>query len=466
MKLIRLTQSPSGTNDSDLCIFNSTINEDMIITPDSQIALQNISFEVLQLPLVITATNNRIVISINGTYTATVELTENEYKVEQFETFIFDFLLTLNAGLTFTATVLGTEFDVYLNNANFLRINLQRGDIGTSNLELKNISENAGVYSRSIIGTGNDAFLFGRTPMARGAGYFRARIPNVPIHNGMILGLTNVAKSSSTATIGIADIKYGIRVNSSHYFTIVDGVETQVAGPVAPSNNDIIEVHVDLGDIVIGYYTALDTIINELVNVADYRTLADTKNLYPCLVIEGSAADNNQVDEVVFAASPYDDGDGIYSSSTSLLAAPQPYTGEYNWSLTFETLEIAQNFGFPNQTTPTINNTIDDGILRAPKKFDQNNHHDHFVIQIDNLKLKTYDDEIAGRLNILAVTSESDENLIFRFRPPYPLFLDIDNNQTQTMRNIKMKVLDENLDIITTVGKSQATLLFKDKNEN
>ena len=34
------------------------------------------------------------------------------------------------------------------------------------------------------------------------------------------------------------------------------------------------------------------------------------------------------------------------------------------------------------------------------------------------------------------------------------------------MRNIKMKVLDENLEIITTVGKSQATLLFKDKNEN
>ena len=66
-------------------------------------------------------------------------------------------------------------------------------------------------------------------------------------------------------------------------------------------------------------------------------------------------------------------------------------------------------------------------------------------------------------MNILAVTSETSNDLNYRFRPPYPTFLDIDNYQPITLRNIRMKVLDEDLNVIKTVVESQATLLFKSK---
>jgi hypothetical protein len=463
MKLIRMTHEPAGTNEKDKLIFNSTINEDMLIKPDSKVALQSISFETFNKDLIVNASNNTVRVNINGTYNANFELEEETYRSHEFDNFINDMEIKFNGGLAFNETVLGTEFAVYINSANFLRIDFQRGDIGTEDLELKNVQEVAGTYTRLEAGTGNNAFIYGRVPIARGAGYLRARIPNVPNNpDGVMLGLTSDAKSDQTNFINTEDIKYGIRVDNNSYYYIVNGVETQVAD--TPTNGDILEVQIDLGDIRIGYYNVGDININEIHAVSDFRDFPDTKNLYPAIVLQDQPVNNVSVDEVSFAGTPYED-DLQNVAKVSGLDAPEPYTGTYQWFVEWATLDFAQNLGFNTRITPTIKSDVDLGVLRAPKKFDQNNHHDHFVIELDNINLKSYDDEKKGRLNILAVTSETDDNLIFRFRPPYPTFMDIDNANPMTMRNIRMKVLDENLEIIESVGKSVAVLLFKDKDE-
>ena len=138
----------------------------------------------------------------------------------------------------------------------------------------------------------------------------------------------------------------------------------------------------------------------------------------------------------------------------------------YTFSLLFINLSFANRLGFATEQTASV--TVEEvnlNDLRGTTKFNTAGINDHFVVEMENINLDTYDNTRKGKFNILAVTSVADENKIYRYVPPYPIFLDIKNNQPLSMRNIKLKVLDENLDLIKTVGTSVATILFKEKGE-
>jgi len=470
MKLIRCTHEPPANKQHDKLIFNSNLNEDLNIDKNSQVALQSISFEAFNKDFVVNSTNAEITFNIvndSTAYERTVFTEERTYRPSEFGFFTEILSDDLNSGLDFISPFMGLEFRAYLGDNNHLNVEMARGELGTDRLLFKNVSEAGGQYTPDVVPINNNCFMFMRKRLCRGCGYLR--IVNVDRTQDFFMGLTEEPFSSQDTNVDFDDIKYGIKLDSlsNTYQKIVNGVATATAE--VPQDNDTVEIHIDQGDLDIGFYRNGSNVFIQIESIPDYIDISGNNILYPVVVLENQ---NTILSGYDFTETPFEDPQVSITSAlvtndllVTHLNAPTPGTNDFQFNLEFETLEFAQNLGFLDRITQTVNIYGDPSTLIAPKKFDQNNHHDHFIVELDNVLLKSYDDQKKGRLNILAVTSESDENLIFRFRPPYPTFMDIDNLNKMSMRNIRMKVLDENLEIIETVGKSVAVLLFKDKDE-
>ena len=80
MKLLRLT-----TNKSD-CVFNETLNEDLILQPNSKIALKNISIQSNKSKIQITGVNDTIRYKLKGNNDASLvvcHLSHRNYPVRK-----------------------------------------------------------------------------------------------------------------------------------------------------------------------------------------------------------------------------------------------------------------------------------------------------------------------------------------------------------------------------------------------
>ena len=106
---------------------------------------------------------------------------------------------------------------------------------------------------------------------------------------------------------------------------------------------------------------------------------------------------------------------------------------------------------------------------------------DNFVVVLDSNPLESFDaskfdytserfsnnkypNQMRGRrFNILATIPKNDNSGYLEFVAPVPTFIDLDNKYRQNIKNIKVRVLDKNLDSLTTVGTSLLTLLVDDK---
>ena len=65
------------------------------------------------------------------------------------------------------------------------------------------------------------------------------------------------------------------------------------------------------------------------------------------------------------------------------------------------------------------------------------------------------------RLNILATIPKNDNSGYLEFVSQVPTFIDLDNKYPQELKNIKVRVLDKNLQPIKTIGTSIMTLLIQ-----
>jgi len=79
----------------------------------------------------------------------------------------------------------------------------------------------------------------------------------------------------------------------------------------------------------------------------------------------------------------------------------------------------------------------------------------------DNINFKTYSNR-GRRLNILATIPINDNSGIVEYEPNELTFIDFDNRFPQSLKNIKLRVLDKDFNEIRTKGESILTLLIKD----
>ena len=64
------------------------------------------------------------------------------------------------------------------------------------------------------------------------------------------------------------------------------------------------------------------------------------------------------------------------------------------------------------------------------------------------------------RLNILATIPKNDNSGFLEYEPNELTYIDFDLSQNQVLKNLELRVLNKNLDPLTTFGLSIMTLLI------
>jgi hypothetical protein len=485
MKLVKLTQKPPDDKVSDFCIFNSFLDQDLIINENSQVALQSISFTLDQDDIVITADNQTINVTlINDGVTVNYDiyLLEGVYNRSNYQDFFNDFTFALNQGIPFTSNFLGTEFDCRLSrNESIFVMDYLRGDVGIKNLEFVNVDVDGVAYKNDTApGSGESSFMFIRDKMCRGAGFWRVQNSNVD--SNVSIGLMTRALNDNDTRINPNEVVFGLRLKlntpgNETYEYILNGQATESAYNAL--QGDTMEIRINNGDLEIGFYRFNTTqFFNVVTNAGDLTKLENlfengrNRSLYPfCQLIQN----NSEITKPLFAATPYEDIISRNDFNASLadvtnyhtnLYAPEPNNNnDYTFIITFLDLELALICGFLRQEQTTVVLSGNQQDLRAVKKFDTALVNENFVVEMENMVLDAYSDQKKGRFSILSSFAVENDLNTYRYTAPYPTFLDIKNNNPLTLRNIRMRVLDGDLEPIETEGLSNAVLLFKDKDE-
>ena len=100
MKLIRLvTEDPTA-------LFDNTFNEDLVVEPNSKLALQSLSIETENNVIIINSSNNEISYQSTTGFTKTIDLDHATYTRANYEDLFTDITNKLNDSVGFTT---GTE---------------------------------------------------------------------------------------------------------------------------------------------------------------------------------------------------------------------------------------------------------------------------------------------------------------------------------------------------------------------
>lgn len=302
VKLIRLT---SENLDGHI---DSTFNQDIIVKPESQIALRNITMKTEKTNLVIDGSNDKITFNLNTNVTPsterTVTLNHNdantpEYNANNYKVLFQDIENKMNATLDVTYTgvavnkEMGGQFRVAEDSNTRVTIECQqspynaRRDNMIANIARTTLDDGSIGAGLTTAGTGqvtiftklagqandnnNDYMTYVNTPLAKGGGLYRAKVYRMENdggadnQNGFVMGLTTTNPSSylsPTVSLQDAQINYGVHLpnKTANYNTIADGVFTATA--IAGENNvgagngqmDVIDFVVSKGRIECNIY--------------------------------------------------------------------------------------------------------------------------------------------------------------------------------------------------------------------
>ncbi len=135
----------------------------------------------------------------------------------------------------------------------------------------------------------------------------------------------------------------------------------------------------------------------------------------------------------------------------------EEYEAEIVWRLVFSK-ELSEFLGFNDNeiNLQTIN------FLWEAKNVTRYSGSDAYIVELNNLQLESYDTQEQQRKSILSVITNENGNVKdFRHESNNLIFISINNNFPISLRNINLKVYDDNYNDITTTGKANLTLLFK-----
>ena len=458
MKIIRLT------SESVSAVFDSYFNEDIRIEADSKIALCNASLESKSKTMIINGDNDNITFQLvpadgsgfGGTHSITlIHSGVNNYNANNFQILLDDIQLKMNQA-----------------------IGARRG------------AEIGGDPASNT----NESFTYYQHHLTQGAGIFRTKIRRLNDGDaetekcGWIMGLTDVSiplTLDGNAIFPNADIKYGMAVGRTDqsYQKIENGVFTPAVGlPNYVGNNDgandIIELCIEFGSIKGRIYR--EGVANPIE--AFSVPYDGTTNYFPFLIFRGDS--NDRLKFVRITSDPYidpptltignefNDPEMSVPSGVSAPPAPQSNTRPTFQMLNFESLSLSRFLGFENIRQPVNGfNLVRNFLFSGDNKFELTDTADAFLVLLDNIQLKSYDDfdkngfGKGGRKNIISVIPQSDSNETVIYEPNSFIFVDLDNTNAINIRNIKARILKNDYSPITTSGLSTLTLLIKNKNE-
>ena len=529
MRLIRLYKDyeaniPLGR----IANFNNNFQSDLVLAPNSQIALQSIAIDTVDPAFTIDASNNELKWNIDEDDDKSFLINTGEYNSANVASLLTILTEGFNASTGFDMyTEAPALLVMYLGMEWFVEIDIPKGsviDIGykigdlywtapaslrrATNITIEEVDEDRETYELG----GADA-AYGSTTLvkniintkyiSRGCGCVRSQGMLMDNNgqfqftgNGFIVGLLSDG-DLNPEDITISDIKYGIWYSlfdeaQRRYRVIVNGVvstsaDEQPTYTQADPTNDIQEVMINEDEILFNIYqngTAQPVVLNsdEGVGLGNGGVVPyNGEKLYPVLVFF-SGSDFCSVDNFICTESPYQSRptvpNGYYPDFGHAL---QPVPKDANTSLTevsennleFETTGIAEFFGFDDKfngiyesgPTSITEKTTRDFIFPADKKFNPLYYADSFLVEMRNIALDSYDGLKEQRKNVLAYISHSDADGSFNYEVNTPVFVDLHNKKELLLRNLEANLLYGDYSEFAIQSDASMTLLIKEKNE-
>jgi hypothetical protein len=489
MKLLRLTSNQTQA------FFDNTLNQDLILNPGTQIALQSLALQIDVNQLVIDASNNGMTFQFteNGQVNH-VFFAHGIYTLLNYSDFFADMTISLNSYLSaFAPGEIGYEWMVDLDpSSKKLFITTKKAEaqafldfaddknLGVANVSKTTPSSKALHRDGGTTGT-NDSFVFSNLPIARGAGTFRARIQRfgecaIVLTKKPVLSTFKVLPYE-TCAFGIILTTSGEAVNT--YKFIIDG---KVITPEPGMDGEIIEsllkdtmcIDVVQGNIVGSVYSEESQFPMTLFEI-QYDNITE---LYPSIVFKGQNAELNMC---ASTPSPFynitsvntnsTDDESLFNDSSmapGLTKPPRPYNQATKKYISFDDIRLANICGFKNNRIPIDGyKTGIDETWSADNIFTVGALNQSYTVQLLNINIPSSFDTLSHQRNntLATINTSVQDNTRLTYECNFPIWLDLNNANAITQRNWKARVLFEDNSVIPTIGFSQMTILIKDKNE-
>jgi len=483
-KLLRLTtQDPNG-------VFNCDLNQDLIIESNSKIALCNMSAEIDSKVITINSANEEIQYQlIQGEGQKSIFIDNQTYNKFNFSELYNDITNKLNIDMSYASANIGRQWKVEVGTNNITTFKILRGKrIEPTNeyadlMKKVNINASNTDFFRSG-GTPNtaDSFIYSTVPNSKGTSTFRGRIKQSTQSFGVIMGyvLNEDRPNAETTLIDLTKIKYGVKFTQTttsepptrYYSKIINGVET-LTGVIVKvydeeqKNNDYIDIQTVNGKIqgMIYKYVApsSQTVENVFTEVYDHIT-----DLFPVIVFLGN--ETAKMTQVQFTRDPFYTNNGIETKTQTIdlelpleITPPPTNAGITEGFLNIVSIDLAKFMGFERSRFPS-SGTVDIGNdkgFSGNKSFQLTDLSDSYVIELMNLNVNSYDTLSKQRSNILHVVVNpniTEEKV--SYQAPFPLYISLKNQNPITLRNIKARILNEDLSTVSLSGFSMITLLI------
>lgn len=511
MKLVRLTSA------QNTALFDNQFNDEINLEPNSEIALQNLSLELVPKELVVDLGNHDIKWTIGGNDYEGV-LTAGVFNKSNVATLLFDIESTINDTIDGGHDVddysqipvgseLGTQWTAMINeggvetpghNSSKPRSTKQivigyRHARTTTTLSTKDwevtgvgaVSGHTQRFARTDSSSGdNAAFCAGKFPLTWGCGGFGIMTGPTLTDNGgaadnvqgVFIGLT-ATKPVAGDAIERADCEFGIQApfNGTKYIIWKGGVEADAIEDVTAGDSISFERY---GGVIyaVKYDSDFDRSAITYAAQTDgaYIEHAQADNqaypLYPVIIVYGSDT-STEFEVPLYNPDPY-----LYLKEPTTTHSKNlhvPNNPETSVAIAIELsqdvatfLGYQQNFRYPSLVPgSTASHRFDSFGWFAAVVFSTAGVSDSFYVQLLSLGCQGYDGRAQGNQNILATIPSMDTvvqgSARINFSSSFPLFLELNNRNAISLRNIRTRVLTSDGAAVATNGINQMTLLFK-----
>ena len=273
MRLIRLaSENAKG-------IISNDFQQEIIISPQSKIALKSMSIEVQLSQIQINSSNDTINFQVQSSQgTLIAKLSHNNYDNITAPSLFADMNMSMNSKIRSTGTNVGKNLGLEIRNAinsrstfqcamkqgslkeNTSDLVLDKGDINIVNTGGLGLGVFSAATPPSAV-TPFNSFFYDPNPIARGGGVVRFKINKIAnVTDNFILGLTYTNPDTITGgTFPEALLDYGIvcLASANNYATYYNGVSSVPLGNILPNfvadgstENDSITLSIDQGNVV------------------------------------------------------------------------------------------------------------------------------------------------------------------------------------------------------------------------
>lgn len=501
MKLVRLTTT---TEDGK---FDNIFDDEIILEPNSKIALQSVSINTDITDITIDAANEEVEFEITSGNTRTITLDHGDYDEHNGSTFLNQLQLKLNQGIRYTdgqsttqfRDELGVQFAAGVGSNDKVQISVANckytytaADLSLSFKELvdgqlHSVTANGALElsSAAVSGTGNATETHGISsifPFTTGCGVMRIKLSAwtddssgaTSATSGFEFGLCDSTADtwtlpnmpSTKKTYAIRGFQPGTNYyqktsNSSDFVDSTYAPETLTGG-----NADVLEISIQGKNIVGKVFRESDATAQPLFTTPyEVDSAGVPKPLYGYLVVHGTRA-NIKLAALKFTSDPFlqpsltnhDEHEDLTIIGTG--ATPlTPRNQRAVRKIDFKSINVANYLGFDNTEHITITTAFAIGTFVADHLFFAHVENECFLILLDNLPLKSFDGFKNGRKSILASVPNSQNSSRVIYEPNNLNYIELNNANTISLRNIRARILYQDYSPVKTKGFSVLNVL-------